>query len=328
MEGRQLVNIVTPVFNDWQSFGLLVKKIDEVFYSYSAKNYSVAVIAVNDGSTSDDGISESNYSACRSIESVLIIHLTRNFGHQSAIAIGVCYLADQCPDLPLIVMDSDGEDKPEDIVALLDAAERAPGKIIFAERAKRSESFSFRFFYALYKRLYRVLTGAPISFGNFSLIPASLLRKVSAVSEIWIHYAAGLMKSRIPWTVMPTERGKRLAGRSKMNFVALLLHGLSGIAVHLEIVAARMLVWSLVFLCFSVAGIGVVFALRFLTDLVISGWASGITIGLIGILMQALFFSTLLVFLVLNNRMQRFFAPRLNYAHYIQETETVYARER
>ena len=324
MEDRQSVNIVMPVFNDWQSFGLLVRRIDDIFEASAAQRHRARIIAVDDGSTVDYAAKDVDFSGCSHIESIHILRLTRNFGHQSAIAIGVCYIADQRADCPLVVMDSDGEDKPEDVVVLLDSSAHNAGKVIFAERTKRSESLSFRFFYALYKRLYRVLTGSPISFGNFSIIPTTLLRKVSAVSEIWIHYAAGLMKSRIPLTSVPTERGKRLAGHSKMNFVSLLLHGLSGIAVHLEVVAARMLVWSLVFLCFSIVGIGIVFSLRFFTNLVISGWASGITIGLLGILMQALLFSTLLVFLVLNNRMQRFFAPRLNYAHYIQEIESVY----
>jgi glycosyltransferase involved in cell wall biosynthesis len=314
------IAIVLPVFNDWQSLRLLLSAMDETCH---ASGITIDVYAVNDGSTIDPDLSNADTNGFRCIRSVHIIHLTRNFGHQRAIAIGLCHAAEHAKVDAVVVMDSDGEDKPEDILTLAKASMDARGKVIFAQRAKRSESLSFRFFYIIYKRVYKMLTGSAISFGNFSIIPASLMQKATAVSEIWIHYAAGVMKSRLPIETIPTERGTRLAGQSKMNFVSLLLHGLSGIAVHLEVVAARMLVWSLIFIGFSILGIGIVFSLRLLTNLVISGWASGVTIGLLGILLQALLFSTLLVFLVLNNRTQQFFVPRLNYTQYIQRVEEI-----
>lgn len=314
------ISIVLPVFNDWQSLRLLLRSIDETCHT---SGITIDIFAVNDGSTIDSDLTNADTQSFRCIGKVNIIHLTRNFGHQRAIAIGLCHAAEHAHTDAVVVMDSDGEDKPEDILILAKASINEPNKVIFAHRAKRSESLSFRFFYVLYKRVYKMLTGSAISFGNFSIIPASLMAKATAVSEIWIHYAAGVMKSRLPIDTIPTERGTRLAGQSKMNFVSLLLHGLSGIAVHLEIVAARMLVWSLIFIGFSILGIGVVFSLRLLTNLVISGWASGVTIGLLGILLQALLFSTLLVFLVLNNRTQQFFVPRLNYTQYIQRIEEV-----
>jgi hypothetical protein len=314
------VSIVLPVFNDWQSLALLLRDIDK---TCAASGIRIDVYAVNDGSTvfPPSSFNEQHEFSC--IRVINIIHLTRNFGHQRAIAIGLCYLAENASTDAVVVMDSDGEDKPEDILALVQASNQEPHKMVFARREKRSESFSFRFFYEVYKRVYKTLTGAPISFGNFSILPASQMMKATAVSEIWMHYAAGIIKSRLPLTTIPTERGKRLAGVSKMNFVSLLLHGLSAIAVHLEVVAARLLVWSLIFIGFSLVGLGVVFTLRLFTNLVVSGWASGVTISLLGLMLQALLFSALLVFLVLNNRTQQLFVPRMNYKHYIETVENV-----
>lgn len=315
------ITIVLPVFNDWQSLGLLLRHIDE---TCRESGITIDVCAVNDGSTLDAAFEQSAMRDFRCIRSVKIIHLTRNFGHQRAIAIGLCYAAENTSNDAVLVMDSDGEDKPNDILTLFHASIHAPKKIIFAKREKRSESLSFRFFYQIYKRLYRLLTGAPISFGNFSIIPQALMLKATAVSEVWIHYAAGIIKSRLPIDTVPTERGKRLAGESKMNFVSLLLHGLGAISVHLEVVATRLLVWSLLFMGFSALAIVGVFSLRLLTNLVVSGWASNVTVGLIGLLFQALFFSALLVFIVLNNRAQQLFVPRQNYALYVQGVETVF----
>ncbi len=316
------VSIIMPVFNDWQSFTLLVEKIDAAI-AESKEKLSINVIAVNDGSTIEETFQASTFQELKSISSARIIHLTRNFGHQRAIAIGLCYAAEHLPHESAIVMDSDGEDKPNDVLTLIRASATNPGKIIFAQRAKRSESLMFRFFYALYKRVYHVLTGAPSSFGNFSIIPPALLKRVSSVSEVWIHVAAGIMKARLPLAAVPTVRGVRLAGESKMNFVSLLLHGLSGIAVHSEVAAARLLVVSLVFILFSIAGIAAVLGIRFFSDVAIPGWATSSIGNLVAIFIEALLMSVLLVFLVLNNRSQQPFVPRLHYNDYVADVENI-----
>ena len=316
------VSIIMPVFNDWQSFTLLVEKIDAAI-AESKEKLSINVIAVNDGSTIEETFQASTFQELKSISSARIIHLTRNFGHQRAIAIGLCYAAEHLPHESAIVMDSDGEDKPNDVLTLIRASATNPGKIIFAQRAKRSESLMFRFFYALYKRVYHVLTGAPISFGNFSIIPPALLKRVSSVSEVWIHVAAGIMKARLPLAAVPTVRGVRLAGESKMNFVSLLLHGLSGIAVHSEVAAARLLVVSLIFILFSIAGIAAVLGIRFFSDVAIPRWATSSIGNLVAIFIEALLMSVLLVFLVLNNRSQQPFVPRLHYNDYVADVENI-----
>lgn len=318
---NRTISIIMPVFNDWHSFSLLLRAIDE---TCASSGITIDVFAINDGSTQEIHYSRSEFQHLRCIRRVSVVHLTRNFGHQRAIAIGLCHIAENTSNDAVIVMDSDGEDKPEDILVLIKASLDNSRKIIFAKREKRSESLSFRFFYQIYKRFYRVLTGAPISFGNFSIIPKELMMRATAVAELWTHYAAGIIKSRIPHDTIPTERGKRLAGESKMNFVSLLLHGLGAVSVHLEVVATRLLVWSIVLMIFSIVGIGFVFALRLATDLVVSGWASNVTIGLIGLLFQAVFFSALLVFVVLSNRSHQLFVPRLNYRNYLHEVEILF----
>ena len=68
-------------------------------------------------------------------------------------------------------------------------------------------------------------------------------------SELWNHYAAAVLKTRLPYTSVPTIRGRRLQGDSRMGFVSLAVHGLSALSVFSDTLGVRLLVAS-------VAGLG------------------------------------------------------------------------
>src|SRR6185312_16511352 len=147
---------------------------------------------------------------------IKMLHLQRNIGHQKAIAVGMAFIHDHLECDKVLVMDGDGEDSPEDAARLL--AHSETGRIIFAQRASRQEGQRFRFFYSVYKMMFRILTGRKISFGNFLVIPTSLLNKVVYYSEIWNHIAGGIIKTGLPYTAIPVNRARRYTGNSKMNF--------------------------------------------------------------------------------------------------------------
>src|SRR5204863_648759 len=88
-----------------------------------------------------------------------IIRLRRNSGHQIAIAIGLAYLDSLKTDADIVVMDCDGEDNPSDIAVLLAKLADPGAQVAFASRNQRSEGPAFRGFYAVYKKLFRLLTG-------------------------------------------------------------------------------------------------------------------------------------------------------------------------
>jgi len=219
----------------------------------------------------------------------------------------------------VIVMDADGEDKPSDIPALIAQSVHAPGRIVFAYRRKRSESLSFKFFYFFYKMVFYLLTGKPIKFGNFCIIPHNVLNNVAHISEIWNHFSGGIIRSRIPYTTVPLDRGKRLAGQSRMNFVALLIHGLSAISVHIDTVAVRLLIASVFFIAFSLLGILVIIIIKLTGAYVMPGWPSAVFTSLLNIFLQAFIISLFLVFLVLNHRTQLQFIPAKDYKDFIEE---------
>ena len=105
--------IVTPIYNDWQSFKQLVHELSKVS---SAAHWSIEnIIAVNDGSS--DSIHDIDFS---SILPVTILNLNNNMGHQRAISIGLSYVDYTFKSIDnVVVMDSDGEDRPVDIINLL-----------------------------------------------------------------------------------------------------------------------------------------------------------------------------------------------------------------
>jgi glycosyltransferase involved in cell wall biosynthesis len=223
------ITILMPVYNDWNSFARLVNDIDRCADEF--KNATISIIAVDDGSTQQFPVSRNNAESYQYIQEISVLHLARNLGHQKAIALGIAYINSNVDCDFIIVMDADGEDRPEDIAKLLQESNKYTGHVIFARRTGRSEGVVFRAFYFFYKVFFYLLTGKQIAFGNFSLIPGTLLNRVAHLPEIWNHFAAGIMRANIPWSSIPTKRGMRYGGTSSMNFVTLVVHGLSAISV-------------------------------------------------------------------------------------------------
>jgi polyisoprenyl-phosphate glycosyltransferase len=317
------ITILAPVFNDWESVELLIQWLDEKLTAYNLKG---DILLVDDGSTirDDRRWTERRYRAITAIE---ILELSRNLGHQRAIAVGLAFVQQQRPCKAVVVMDADGEDRPEDVPRLIEAlAAQKQSKVVFAQRMQRSEGIIFKAFYKIYKATYFLLTGSRVGFGNFSAIPYDLLCRLVVVSEIWNHYAAAVIKARIPYVELPTKRGKRLRGQSRMNFVSLVVHGLAAISVHADVIGVRVLIAisSLTFL--SVMGILVVAALRFFTDLAIPSWASFGAFSFIAILLQAVMTALLFVFVILSNRSNQAFIPRHGYEQFVLAIKQVYSR--
>jgi polyisoprenyl-phosphate glycosyltransferase len=310
-EKLKMIKILIPLYNDWDALDLLLKEIKK---SVSGELFSkLSFVIVDDCSSIPCEIQRfSSYN-------LSIIRLWRNVSHQKAIALGLSYLSQEVDFEKVIIMDSDGEDKPSDIQRLYDASLQEPNKIIFAKRSKRSEGIVFKIGYSIYKFLFGLLTGKVIEFGNFSILPFQQARKLGYVSEIWHHFSGGIIRSKLSYSSIPIERGK-----SKMNFVSLVLHGLSAISVHLDTVAVRILIGSL--LMTAVAGLGAVIVLivRILSPENASpGWATTLITASIIIILQALLSSLFLIFTVLNYRTQKHFIPAKEYSDFIEKVEKV-----
>lgn len=315
--------IVTPVFNDWESFARLVRDLDGVAAGFGG---SVHVLAVDDGSTVEllenplGGFRPSN------LASIEVLHLQANLGHQRAIVLGLAEAVRRGSFERIAVMDSDGEDAPADLARLFAASVAAPAQVIVASRAKRSEGPLFRVAYWFYKIAFRWLTGRQIDFGNFCVLPLAAARRIVYSPDSWNHFAAALVKSRLSLGRVATARQARYAGQSQMSKVSLVVHGLSAISVFVETVITRLLV---VFGLTSLTALGAAVAalvLRFGTNLAIPGWATNV-FGLSMLLFfQSATVLTLVLFSVLSSRSSVPFLPGAQATNLIARTAVLFRR--
>lgn len=306
-----------PVYNDWQSAYEIGDLVLDILEEYDELNLE-EIVLVNDYSPLPElGPKAFDYK---------VIDLNRNVGHQSSIAIGLSYVRDNLESKQssfYIVMDSDGEDNPAHIINLYKKAVSNEGKIIFVSRSKRSEGLKFTFFYKAYKFFFKILTGKNITFGNFSLIPKHYISNVSSNPDIWNHFSGSIIKSKIPYTSIFLPRGKRLYGKTKMNFTNLVIHGLSSIAVHIETTIVRLLIAiSLIVLILIILLLIVIFV-RLNTDIAIPGWATYSVLGLLAILSQLFLTVLVLTFSILNYKSQKLFFSPDNYKNLIIKTYEV-----
>jgi polyisoprenyl-phosphate glycosyltransferase len=222
-------------------------------------------------------------------------------------------------------MDADGEDRPSDIPRLLDRWHQDPESVVFAERRRRVERFSFRLFYLLYRWLHWALTGKTIRIGNFSVLPQRRLASLVVVSELWIHYAAAAVRSRQPIRTVPTARGMRLDGASRMNFAALVVHGLSAISVYSDVVFTRLVTLTGFLAMLAISGMVAVVGIRAFTALAIPGWASYVLGLLLLLFLQAAMFVASLTFIVLGSRQQAPVIPRRDYREFVADVREIAA---
>jgi glycosyltransferase involved in cell wall biosynthesis len=228
---RHSTVIVTPVFEDSEAAGHLFQELT------SSLGNDIYVVAVDDGSVGEPlGIGSISSAGIDGA----VITLKRNVGHQRALAIGLSWVEQNLADYQrVVVMDSDGEDLPSSIADLVKPLDAGGADIVVAERRSRFETFRFRAFYFVYRGLFKLLSGQNISFGNFMALKPVALKRLVAMQELWIHLAGCVLSSKLRVVRTALDRGPRYAGKSKMNFVGLALHGFRGLMIFAEDVLVR-----------------------------------------------------------------------------------------
>lgn len=309
------LRVVIPVFNDWESLQILLRNVDTVA---AALPVSVSVYVIDDGSTEPRPEAFKALGALTAIRSIELVNLAVNVGHQRAIAIGLCLTVDRAREDAVLVMDSDGEDPPEQIPCLLEGANGRKDFCIVAQRRKRTESFAFQASYRVYRAVFILLTGKRISFGNFSLVSLGYARRLTFTSELWNNLAAAVLRSRLPIDRTAIDRGKRYAGKSKMNYVSLVVHGISGISVYADLIFVRLLFLALFLACLTGLTIVGTFLLRvYYPAHATPGWATTLSMGMIVLLVQTIFTALSSILMLLNSRVQRLIVPLQEYRTYI-----------
>ena len=234
--------ILIPLYNDWKSVSVLLKKIDLQINSWDAE---VSVIIVNDASTEERSGLDSNY---KKITSVKILNMKENRVHQRCIAAGLKYIYKNEDFDRVIIMDADGEDRPEELSDFFKKAQENPSMTITGNRYKRSEGFVFRALYEMHKLLTLIFTGKLIKFGNFSCLPKDHVKQLIEKPYLWNTYSSSVVRAIDDRTFIPSTRGLRYVLPSKMNLSALIFHSLTIISVFRNAVIIRSIVFFLVYL--------------------------------------------------------------------------------
>ena len=320
------VVVLMPVRDDWVSAAELVRSLDRTV-SAEQVNVCLDVLMVDDGSV-ESCLSTQFEVPFGVVRTVQVLRLRRNLGHQRAIAVGLVHIEEAMPSDAVLVMDADGEDTPDGALQLIREFSAGEEKIlVFAERARRVESLTFRVFYQVYKVVHRGLTGISVRVGNFSIMPRSYLGTLTVLAELWNHYAAAVFRSQLRFTMIPIPRGRRIAGTSRMNFVSLVTHGLSAVSVFADVVGVRLLIGSLAGSVIAAVGIVAVVVIRLFTNEAIPGWATYAAGTLSIILIQLVTIATCFTFFMLSARTAQGFVPRRDAPLFIQEVIGIYPHD-
>jgi len=225
--------LLIPIYNDRES---LTKLIENINFEAKDLNYEISVVVINDASSQQI---VDTYQNLENINSFEIINMKENRGHARCIASGLKYIFEKKEFDFVIPMDGDGEDRPEEIKNFIQLAEKSDDKTIVGERTKRSESLFFKICYQLHKLLTLGFTGHLINFGNFTCLSKSTIEKMLNEKASWNSFSGSLKKVEKDLLSIPSVRGTRYFGPSKMSFFNLLKHSLSIISVFRKTVLIR-----------------------------------------------------------------------------------------
>ena len=234
--------ILIPVYNDWQSTS---KLLEDINLSVKGLNQEFSVIIVNDASTDEQSINSVNF---ENVSSIKIINMKENKGHARCIASGLKHIHEKEQYDYIIPMDGDGEDRPEEIKNFVENINFNPNKTIVGERVKRTEKLIFKICYKIHKALTYLSTGQSIKFGNYTCLPKSTVEKMINEKATWSSFSGALQKVEKDKVEVPSERGVRYFGPSKMSFLNLIKHSLSIISVFKFNVLIRSVLFLVVYL--------------------------------------------------------------------------------
>ena len=244
--------ILVPVYNDWRSVFKLLEEINAHLEGWDAH---ISVVIINDASTEVRPI---NTPLLKNLRSIYVINMKENKGHARCNAAGLKYINENEDFDFVIVMDGDGEDRPQELGDLLCKSYENTDKVITADRVKRSEGLFFKFCYLVHKYLTFIFTGQSIKFGNYSCLPKFAVNMMAQQASTWSSFSGSLAKTIKNRTSVSSIRGERYFGPSKMSFISLLKHSLSIMAVFKTTLLIRSIIFLIIYLFLVIGKISVI----------------------------------------------------------------------
>jgi len=284
-----LVSVVVPLYNEGANVATLVVRIAAVMAAALGPEDDYEIVAVNDGS-GDATLAELRLAAARE-RRLVIVDLSRNFGHQIAATAGL----DQAHGDAVVLMDGDLQDPPELIAEFLERW-RAGYDVVYAVRKSRAAESAFkrltaRVFYRLIRRLTNV--SIPVDTGDFRLMSR---RVVDALGETREKHR--FLRGLVSWvgyrqTGVTYERDARLHGESKYPLSKMLKFAIDGVTSFSEIplrfatylgfgVSLLAFVYAIVVLALKIFGLNEPGYTSIMAAILFLGGVQLITIGIVG----------------------------------------------
>lgn len=213
---KQSISVVVPIYNDSEVIHELIKRLSPVLESITA---DYEIILVDDGSRDDSWLQM--LAVRQANASIKAVRLSRNFGQQSAIAAGLSLTSKEL----IVLMDSDLQDRPEDIPTLIDALladEKATMAIAQWEERKDS-----RFKLAvsrLFQRVSNSITEIHTMprLGIFRVMKKSVVEELRNFPEKTATTVSLLYYIGSRYVAVPLKRDARFAGKSGYNLSKML----------------------------------------------------------------------------------------------------------
>ncbi len=216
------LDIVIPIYNEEENLAELYHRLVKVCDDLAG--ITCQVIYVNDGS--QDRSMQIMLDQCMHDTRFSIIDLSRNFGHQAAIAAG---LANAEGDI-VVVMDGDLQDPPELIHKLLDCWKRG-NQIVIAQRKSRKERGIRRIGFDLFHRLFSFISDFPIppQAGVFGLLDREAVIEINQLTEKNRFFPGLRSWVGFKQSVVYYDRQDRASGRPSQSLRRLVRYALDAI---------------------------------------------------------------------------------------------------
>jgi dolichol-phosphate mannosyltransferase len=272
------LSVVIPVLNEEEIVPELVRRVIAVLDELPGGPHELVI--VNDGST--DATAEQLDQAAARDPRLVIVHLSRNFGHQIAISAGLDHTSGDW----VAILDGDLQDPPEVLPGLLQKA--AEGfDVVYARRVRRKEGIVLRVCYFIAYRLIAALsdTAIPLDSGDFGLMSRRVVDAIRASPE---HHR--FVRGLRAWVgfrqvAVEVERHERAAGAPKYTVRKLMKLTLDGLLAFSTAPLRATMLLGLLALCLAAGYLGYALWARLATGQVPSGFTAllAAVVGLSGV---------------------------------------------
>jgi glycosyltransferase involved in cell wall biosynthesis len=215
------LSVAIPVHNEEAALPEVLRRVRGVLDQLRGGPHEI--VFVDDGSTDHTfGLLEE---AAQQDPRIIIISLSRNFGHQAALTAALDHVTGDAA----VVMDGDLQDSPEVIPRFVELYDQGYD-VVHAQRVRRKESWALRLCFVFYRMLSRLSdTPLPLDSGDFCLMSHRAIDQLRRMPEHH-RYLRGL-RSWVGFRQagLPVERGERHSGKTKYSLLRLIRLAADGI---------------------------------------------------------------------------------------------------